>query len=74
MSLAAREHVAGRSVAKTALLGAKLFGPDVSVAKASRCIETFALVLPEGAMSQDELYVTGALARIVSIDNLHFNR
>jgi hypothetical protein len=50
------EHVAGRLVAKTALLGTKLFGPDVSVAKASRWIETLTLVLREGAMSQDELY------------------
>jgi hypothetical protein len=41
------EHVAGRSVAKTALLGTTLFGPDVSIAKASRWIETFALVLPK---------------------------
>jgi hypothetical protein len=50
------EHVAGRSVAKTALLGTKLFRPDVSIAKASRWIETFTLVLGEGVMSQDELY------------------
>ena len=50
------EHVAGRSVAKTALLGNKLFGPDVPIAKASRWIETFTLVLREGAMSQHELY------------------
>jgi hypothetical protein len=56
MPLGGPEHVAGRSVAKTALLGTKLFGPDVSIAKASRWIETFTLVLREGAMSQDELY------------------
>jgi hypothetical protein len=49
------ELVAGRSVAKTALLGTRLFGPDVSIAKASRWIEIFTVVLREGVMSRNAL-------------------
>jgi hypothetical protein len=52
-----RELVATeRSVAETALLSERLFGPDVPIATASRWIEILSVVLREGVISQDAIF------------------
>jgi hypothetical protein len=45
-----------RSVAETALLSERLFGPDVPIATASRWIEILTVVLREGVISQDAIF------------------
>jgi hypothetical protein len=45
-----------RSFAESALLGAKLFGPDVTITAASPWIEILSVVLRGGVISQDTIY------------------